>query len=616
MSKNWAVVIGINGYNPLNFTPLKYAKRDAERVHDFFNSMQFEQVYLFTDDSAPIGLGNGIQVPSDPTYGNLVTFLEDRFQPGVLGVGDNCWFFFAGHGERHDGKDYLMPRDANSRGTKVISGLLVSEVREWLTRGGAGTVVMVLDACRSEGSRGGQFNPSNQQGVVTFSSCNPSEKSWEVSELEQGVFTFAFLEALQLSGERSCATVERLGNYLKTRVPQLCEDHQKFPVQNPRVRVDPLEKQHFILMPQYARQADIELMKADGFRLAFQKKLRLAEQMFLQANVAAMGRDFEIIQALTDIQIQMKEIAVTASVPSSLLLPQDALIGDRSPVASPAISSLTTPSPSPKTLPQKLPPAYWNEVLGNGVLLEMVQIPAGKFWMEQTEEGKQEMLPQFSKVTYRSLSSRELPLHQMKVASFSMGKFSVTQAQYEMVMGNNPAKKSGEEFMAPDNPVINVNWFDAREFCKKLSIQTGKMYCLPSEIQWEYACRAGTETPFYFGKTITTEQANYDGNYSYGSGPKGIYREKLTPVGNFSPNKFGLFDMHGNVWEWCQDKLNKDCADKEKDNHDEINSFQELRIIRGGSWKNDPELCRSNYRNSGISGGKFDDTGFRVVCQQ
>ncbi|MEM8643233.1 MAG: hypothetical protein AAGG51_31125, partial [Cyanobacteria bacterium P01_G01_bin.54] len=134
-------------------------------------------IYLFTDDSASIRLGDGIQVSSDPTYGNLVTFLENRFQPGVLGAGDNCWFFFAGYGERHDGKDYLMPRDANSRGTKVISGLLVSEVREWLTRSGAGTVIMVLDARCNEGDRGGQFNPTRQQGVITFSSCNPSEKS-------------------------------------------------------------------------------------------------------------------------------------------------------------------------------------------------------------------------------------------------------------------------------------------------------------------------------------------------------------------------------------------------------------------------------------------------------
>jgi len=309
LAKNWALVIGINDYNPLNFSRLNYARQDAERVKAFFDSLGFE-VCLFTDNSPPLPLPNGVSIPTDPTCGNLVTFLEDRFPKGktFLSTGDNCWFFFAGHGERHGDKDYLMPKDANSRGDKVISGLQVDEVREWLTRSGADNVILLLDACRNEGSRGGTDIAPAPPGVITIYSCNPSEKAWEIEELGQGAFTYALLEALQLPGESSCATVERLGNYLKHRVPDLCHRYSK-PLQFPRVSVDPIEKQHFILMPQHARQADIDLMKAEGFRLAFENKLQLAEQLFIRANAAARGMDSKILDAITEVRIRLRGLS-------------------------------------------------------------------------------------------------------------------------------------------------------------------------------------------------------------------------------------------------------------------------------------------------------------------
>jgi uncharacterized caspase-like protein len=317
MAKNWALVIGINGYNPLNFAPLKYAKRDAETVKAFFEDAKFDEVCCFTDDSPPLVMPNGAVIPTLPTYGNLITFLQDRFEKPFLSTGDNCWFFFAGHGERHADKDYLMPMDANARGNKVIAGLLVNEVREWLTRSGADNVILLLDACRSEGSRGARgIDPTEQQGVITISSCNPTQKSWEVDDLQQGVFTYVLLESMRLTGERSCATVERLGNYLKQRVPELCQRYGKAPAQVPRISVDPIEKQHFILIPQCARQADIDLMKYEGYRLMAEDKLQLAEQMFLRVNVAARGLDPQALDALMRVRIRMRETPIV-STPSS-----------------------------------------------------------------------------------------------------------------------------------------------------------------------------------------------------------------------------------------------------------------------------------------------------------
>ncbi|MFM6497258.1 MAG: formylglycine-generating enzyme family protein, partial [Dolichospermum sp.] len=150
------------------------------------------------------------------------------------------------------------------------------------------------------------------------------------------------------------------------------------------------------------------------------------------------------------------------------------------------------------------------------------------------------------------------------------------------------------------------------KFCELLSQRTGRNYRLPSEAQWEYACRAGTTTPFYFGKTITTDLANYHGNYTYASAPQSEYRQQTTDVGTFPPNAFGLYDMHGNVWEWCFDNwVNYNNAPT---NGSAVTSSSNKKLLRGGSWLNDPVHCRSAYRDSYDAGFGYRDYGFRVVC--
>ncbi|WP_017299457.1 GUN4 domain-containing protein [Nodosilinea nodulosa] len=331
MAKNWALVIGINDYNPVNFAPLKYAKQDAERVKDFFASAGFE-VCFFTDNSPPLTLPTGQTIPTQPTYGNLITFLQDRFESPFLSTGDNCWFFFAGHGERHQDRDYLMPMDANSRGAEVIAGLTVNYVQERLSRCGADNVIMILDACRSQGSRDGLgIGRDSQKGVITLASCQPTQKAWEIEELGQGAFTYAFLEALQLSGERSCATVERLGRYLTQRVPALCQQYGKAPAQVPRISVDPIEKQHFILIPQYARQADIDLLKLDVHRYK-QTNPALAEQICIRLNALAMGADLEVMNLWAEIRSQLQNRAIQE--PDKIQTPNTGDISSRSVTAS------------------------------------------------------------------------------------------------------------------------------------------------------------------------------------------------------------------------------------------------------------------------------------------
>ena len=181
------------------------------------------------------------------------------------------------------------------------------------------------------------------------------------------------------------------------------------------------------------------------------------------------------------------------------------------------------------------------------------------------------------------------------------------------------------EFKRDNLPVECISWDDANEFCARLTRKTNRDYRLPSEAEWEYACRAGTTTPFHFGETITTDLANYRGtdweypgktySGSYGDAPKGKYRERTTPVGNFLPNQFGLCDMHGNVWEWCADHWHEDYDGASTDGSAWIDGGDgSTRVLRGGSWDDVPQFCRSAYRGQGVPDGVVRAVGFRVVC--
>ena len=237
----------------------------------------------------------------------------------------------------------------------------------------------------------------------------------------------------------------------------------------------------------------------------------------------------------------------------------------------------------------------FQEDLGNGVFLEMVKIPGGVFLMGSPESELERY-------------DNESPQHKVNIQPFFMGKFQVTQKQYEVIMGENPSCFKGEK-----KPVECVSWDNAVEFCSRISKKTGKTYRLPSEAEWEYACRAGTTTPFHFGETITTELVNYDGNSTYSSAPKGEYREKTTDVGSFPANTFGLYDMHGNVHEWCQDNWHGNYEGAPTDGIAWVNDNNQ-RMLRGGSWSFNPWCCHCAYRNWFVRGCKDKNIGFRVVC--
>ena len=249
---------------------------------------------------------------------------------------------------------------------------------------------------------------------------------------------------------------------------------------------------------------------------------------------------------------------------------------------------------------------FFTEDLGNGVILEMVSIPAGSFLMG-SPDGE------------RGRRDREGPQHWVTVPGFFMGKYPVTQAQWQAVMGNNPSYFKGENL-----PVENISWYEAKQFCQKLAHNTRTHYRLPSEAEWEYAGRAGTTTPFHFGETISTELANYCGTDwdvwgttykgSYGNGPKGKFLEKTTPVGSFKvANAFGLYDMHGNVWEWCQDIWHDNYKGAPTNGAAWIASNKENVLMRGGAWNYEAKGCRGAYRGRTGPGDRRSNSGFRLA---
>jgi formylglycine-generating enzyme required for sulfatase activity len=280
--------------------------------------------------------------------------------------------------------------------------------------------------------------------------------------------------------------------------------------------------------------------------------------------------------------------------------------------------------------------------------IPLALIPAGSFLMGSPPEEE-------------SRSADEGPQHEVTLGSFFMAKTPITQAQWREVAGWEKVDRNlnldPSRFKGDQRPVEQVSWFDAMEFCQRLSQRTGRCYTLPSEAQWEYACRAGTTTAFAFGVTLTPDLANYDGNYTYGSGPKGQYRQQTTDVGSFAGNAWGLQDMHGNVWEWCLDEYHHNYNKKPIDGSawvesDSLGKCCEagrgstsprsavrlsaatparstatpssvsasvaspdiFRLLRGGSWYGNPANCRSAYRFYDRPVNRYVFVGFRVCC--
>jgi formylglycine-generating enzyme required for sulfatase activity len=266
------------------------------------------------------------------------------------------------------------------------------------------------------------------------------------------------------------------------------------------------------------------------------------------------------------------------------------------------------------------------EVVGAGTVIEMVEIPGGMFLMGIPAGGIRQIAQDHGRDVEREMKERlqerlqwETPQHTVKMPAYYLGKYEVTQSQWLAVSKLPKVKRDlpsdPSYFKGATRPVEMVSWDDAMEFCERLSRATGRKYRLPTEAEWEYACRAGSSSPFHFGETIMTDWANYQGRSPYADAPKGAYREQTVPVGSLGvANAFGLYDMHGNVWEWCLDSWHDNYLSAPADGKIWAgDNF--VKVIRGGAWNSYAGECRASSRNRITAPFKLNAIGFRVVAE-
>ncbi len=264
-------------------------------------------------------------------------------------------------------------------------------------------------------------------------------------------------------------------------------------------------------------------------------------------------------------------------------------------------------SPLDKTAPLEFPPVWavawgsdvyglWADLALFGVVQHLRWIPPGEFWMGSPENESDRV-------------EHEGPRHRVKLtAGYWLADTACTQALWQAVMGNNPSHFKDD----PELPVEQVSWKDIQPFLEKLTTLTGQKVELPSEAQWEYACRAGTMPPFWWGNQLTTEDANYNGHNPYSDGKKGEYRRKTLPVKCFRPNPWGLWQMHGNVWDWCRDSLR---TYEEALAVDPEGSLRDICALRGGSWDSRGGYLRAAIRSTLQPGRRYHDFGFRFLLR-
>ncbi len=255
---------------------------------------------------------------------------------------------------------------------------------------------------------------------------------------------------------------------------------------------------------------------------------------------------------------------------------------------------------------------------------EMTIIPAGRFVMGSP-----------AAENMRDPEGSEDPQHEVTIARpFAIGRFAVTVAEFaafvdatqhpipdSMLTGEDDdwRERPGRSFrnpahpQGPRHPVVGVIWDDAKAYVAWLARRTGLPYRLPSEAEWEYAARAGATTPFWWGSTISPAQANYNGDYAYCDGPTGIYRAATVPVDSFAPNPWGLYQVHGNVWEWCEDCWNASYDGAPADGSPRLSGDPDIRVLRGGSWLNGPWVLRSAKRLGDPRTVRHPSFGFRVA---
>ncbi|BAZ24251.1 hypothetical protein NIES4073_51440 [Kalymmatonema gypsitolerans NIES-4073] len=557
-----ALLIGVSEYQP-GLNPLPSAVKDVEAMR---RVLTHPEIGNFAEVDITVLKNPQRQEMEDAIY-NLFAHRQKE---------DLLLFYFSGHGIKDDnGRLYLSTSTTRKQNDRLFkpSAVAASVLHENMNESRSQRQVIILDCCFSGAiAQGltvkddGTVNLQEQlggKGRAILTSSTSTQYSFEQAGSDLSIYTRYLVEGMEKgAADRDgdgWISIDELHEYASDKVKEAA------PAMTPKFY--PIEEGHKILLAKSPK---------DDPKVKYRKEVE---------SRAKEGHEFSVF-ARRILDGKRNEWGLTpeeaAAIEEEVLQPYREY-------------------------------ERFTQNLGNDALLEMVAIPGGQFLMGSPENQPERY-------------SDESPQHTVTIQPFYIAKFPVTQAQWKAVaalprvkIDLNPDPSS---FKGANRPVEKVSWDDAIEFCVRLSRfvegrlsnKTGKLYRLPSEAEWEYACRAGTTTPFHFGETITTDLANYDGKYTYGSGPKGEDRQQTTEVGKFPPNAFGLYDMHGNICEWCQDAWHDSYEGAPADGTAWMSeNNNDSRLLRGGSWYDDAWYCRSAARDWYPRDDWYDSLGFRVV---
>ena len=551
MTKNYAVSIGINKYKFERH--LKYARSDAQSFATFFKKeAKFDNIQSFLDDLPDYSSGS-----SAPYRTDLRMFFRQKFERPFLAKDDGLWLFFSGHGSQHEGVDYILPIDGDP-GDPENTGISLNWIAERLRRSGSEKIVLIIDACRTEGRKGSELDSPLYNGITTIFSCKPNESSWEISEpIFQGAFTYVLLESLKQQVSGNFLTIADTEELLQKKISFINSKYNK-PRQTPHIRCESAVSSNSFLFPDsFLRSKSI--LKKENKEHFFSKKQQSDIYEKRKHERRVQFKSLLDVQNLKGLQKYGYDYIVLSSADEDMEVFQGATYCLREEIS--------------------------------GVAIDMVLVLGGNFLMGSSE---------------KKPSRHELPVHKVKVESFLMSKHPITKQQWKVIAQqsqvNQALKLRPSLTGSSHHPVVEVSWHDAVEFCDRLTQTSGSRYRLPTEAEWEYACRADSTTLFHCGNRINREIAQFDSDKSN--------RVCFYPYAN----AFGLHDMHGNVWEWCMDQWHPNYNNATTDGTAWTDSTEnENRVYRGGSWRNELKLCRSACRMFDSSEYKSSNVGFRIV---